>query len=300
MDNRSPQHPSQATVRERRRLLDVAAEAARGAAAIIRERAPSAHAISWHEKRPSDFVSEVDTAAEQAIRRTVAQREHHAVVLGEELSPDATAGAGLLFVVDPLDGTTNFLHGYPEYAVSIAVHLDGEPAAGVVANVAHNVWFTAVAGEGARCDGAAIHVSSLATPSRALVGTGFPFKHHELLPWYARQFDAVMRTTAGIRRAGSAALDLCNVACGRFDAFWELVLAPWDFAAGTLIVREAGGIVTDDTGEPLPLETSSVLAGNPAMHAWLRDALHTAARGEDRPVVPACSPSRDADGRPEV
>ena len=111
------------------------------------------------------------------------------------------------------------------------------------------------------------------TPSHALIGTGFPFKHPELLETYQRQFAGVMRATAGIRRAGAAALDLTDVACGRFDAFWELVLMPWDFAAGLLIVREAGGVVTDGSGGEPPFTASAIVAGNPAMHAWLLDLL---------------------------
>ncbi|HET7584172.1 MAG TPA: inositol monophosphatase family protein [Gemmatimonadaceae bacterium] len=277
-----PHDASQGTVREHTRLLHVARSAARAAAAIIRERAPSVSHIVWQVKRPMDFVSEVDTAAEHAIRDVIAREEPSATVLGEELSPEAGIAHGVAFVVDPLDGTTNFLHGYPEYAVSVAALLDAEPAAAVVVNVPADEWFTAVAGGGAFRNGERVHVSAIADPARALIGTGFPFKQHELLPRYLRQFDAVMRTTAGIRRAGSAALDLCDVASGRFDAFWELVLSPWDFAAGTMIVREAGGVVTDAAGDALPVATSSVLAGNPTMHAWLRDTLRDAARGEER------------------
>jgi myo-inositol-1(or 4)-monophosphatase len=176
-------------------------------------------------------------------------------------------------VADPLDGTANFLHGYPEYAVSIAVARDGELCAGVVINVARGEEFTAVRDGGAFRDGERIKVSSGREPGRALIGTGFPFKNIELLPRYLEQFSLVMRGTAGIRRAGSAALDLSNVACGRFDAFWELVLAPWDVAAGILLVQEAGGIVTQLDGTPPRLVAGSFVAGNPAMHAWLLQTL---------------------------
>jgi myo-inositol-1(or 4)-monophosphatase len=179
-------------------------------------------------------------------------------------------------IADPLDGTTNFLHGYPEYSVSIAIARDGVLCAGVVLNVARGEEFTAVRGGGAFLDGKRIRVSSLREPGRSLIGTGFPFKSIEKLPQYMEQFSLVMRGTAGIRRAGSAALDLSNVACGRFDAFWELVLAPWDVAAGMLMVQEAGGIVTDLDGNPARPVSGAFVAGNPAMHAWLLQTVRRA------------------------
>jgi len=179
------------------------------------------------------------------------------------------SSSGLVVIADPLDGTTNFLHGYPEYAVSIAIARDGALCAGVVLNVARGDAFTAVKDGGAFLNGQPIRVSSLRDPGRALIGTGFPFKTLGMLPQYVAQFSLVMRGTAGIRRAGSAALDLCNVACGNFDAFWELTLAPWDVAAGMLMVQESGGIVTDLEGNPARPVAGALVAGNPAMHAWL-------------------------------
>jgi myo-inositol-1(or 4)-monophosphatase len=146
---------------------------------------------------------------------------------------------------------------------------DGVLCAGVVLNVPHRDEFSAIKGEGAFHNGKRITVSRLREPSRALIGTGFPFKTVDELPAYKAQFDLVARSTAGIRRAGSAALDLCNVACGRFDAFWELTLAPWDIAAGMLMVREAGGIITDLEGNEARPVAGPLVAGNPAMHAWL-------------------------------
>ena len=199
-------------------------------------------------------------------------------ILGEELSPDATLDADTLFVVDPLDGTTNFLHGYPQYAVSIALVIGGTTAAAVVRNVVSGETFSAVLGEGAARDGAPIAVSRISDPSLSLVGTGIPFRTPDQLAPYLRQLEAVARATAGVRRAGSAALDLCDVACGRFEAFWELTLSPWDFAAAALIIREAGGVVTTVGGDALPLGASSVLAGTPSMHAWLRGLLARSAR----------------------
>ena len=197
-------------------------------------------------------------------------------MLGEELTPTALSGKGIVVIADPLDGTTNFLHGYPEYAVSIAVARDGALCAGVVLNVARDEEFTARRGAGAFLNGKRIKVSTLREPGRALIGTGFPFKTLEKLPLYLEQFSLVMRGTAGIRRAGSAALDLSNVACGRFDAFWELVLAPWDVAAGMLMVQEAGGIITDLEGNAPELHAEAFVAGNPAMHAWLLQTVRRA------------------------
>ena len=221
-------------------------------------------------------MSEVDQGAEERIRDIVLARHPGARVIGEELSPDVLADSGLAFIVDPLDGTTNFLHGYPEYAVSIGVAREGQLVSAVVLNVPTGERFTALAGSGAALDGRPIRVSRITDPGRALIGTGFPFKHPDTLPSWQRQFGGVMLATAGVRRAGAAALDLCDVACGRFEAFWELRLAPWDFAAGLLIVREAGGIVTDLVGQPPPLTHSAIVAGNPDMHRWLLETINAA------------------------
>jgi myo-inositol-1(or 4)-monophosphatase len=257
-------------------LLDIALEAARGAARVIRDATAGRETLVWESKGQSDFVSEVDKASEHEITATINRRLPGASVLGEELTPNAVAGKGIVIIADPLDGTTNFLHGYPEYAVSIAVARDGEACAGVVLNVARDEEFTARRGGGAFLNGRRMRVSSLREPARALIGTGFPFKTLEMLPLYVEQFSLVMRGTAGIRRAGSAALDLSNVACGRFDAFWELVLAPWDVAAGLLMVREAGGIISDLDGNPAKLQAGAFVAGNPAMHAWLLQTVRRA------------------------
>jgi myo-inositol-1(or 4)-monophosphatase len=257
-------------------LLDISLEAARRAADVIRGATAERDKLVWQAKGRSDFVSEVDKASEREIVSVIKRRLPEATVLGEELSPTAIAGNGIVVIADPLDGTTNFLHGYPEYSVSIAIACAGELRAGVVLNVARGDEFTASKDRGAFLNGKRVRVSSLREPGRALIGTGFPFKNLEKLPRYLEQFSLVMHGTAGIRRAGSAALDLCNVACGRFDAFWELVLEPWDIAAGILMVREAGGIVSDLDGNPGELRSGSFVAGNPPMHAWLLQTVRRA------------------------
>jgi len=251
-------------------------EAAHAGARVIRDATAQRDKLVWETKGRSDFVSEVDKASERAIGEVIGRRLPTATLLGEELSPDVVASSGVVVIADPLDGTTNFLHGYPEYSVSIAIASNGELCAAVVLNVARAEEFAATRGGGAFMDGKRIHVSNLREPARALIGTGFPFKSLDKLPEYLDQFSLVMRGTAGIRRAGSAALDLSDVACGRFDAFWELVLAPWDVAAGILMVQEAGGIVTDLNGAPPSLKAGSFVAGNPAMHAWLLQTVRRA------------------------
>jgi myo-inositol-1(or 4)-monophosphatase len=259
--------------------MDDMRTAAFQAARLIQGRARDVGALTWESKSPADFVSEVDTSAERLIRSLLEGDDVgpfgvRARVVGEEFSPDAPlTGDGVVFVVDPLDGTTNFLHGYPWYAVSIGAAVDGVLAAGIVVNAATGETFTATLGGGAWRDGERVRVSANAEPSRALVGTGFPFKHIDQLDLYQRQFAAVARHTAGIRRAGAAALDLCDVACGRFDAFWELRLAPWDVAAGILVIREAGGVVTDLEGREARVGSGPIVAGSAAMHPWLLEAL---------------------------
>ncbi len=263
-------------------LLDTAVRATQLAAEIIQSRSAGRAEIHWEEKGRSDFVSDVDRAAEQAIRAVVRDSVPDAQVLGEELSPELGGTSpvahlpGIVFVVDPLDGTTNYLHGYPAYAVSIAVVIDGVLSAAVVHNAVTGDVYTATARAGAYRNGTPIAVSRIATPARSLIGTGFPFSHIPRLDEYLPQFAAVARGSAGIRRAGSAALDLVDVACGRLEGFWELELAPWDIAAGLLLVREAGGIVTDIGGAAAPVARTSIVAGNPPIHAWLLDTLHQA------------------------
>ena len=257
-------------------LLDISLEAARRGADIVRDATAQRDKLVWETKGRSDFVSEVDKASEREIDAVIKRRLPDAIVLGEELSPTAIAGKGIVVIADPLDGTTNFLHGYPEYSVSIAIARNGILCAGAVLNVARDEEFTARKDGGAFMNGRRIRVSNLREPGRALIGTGFPFKNLEKLPNYLDQFSLVMRGSAGVRRAGSAALDLSNVACGRFDAFWELVLAPWDVAAGILMVREAGGIVTDLDGNQAQLNAGSFVAGNPPMHTWLLQTIRRA------------------------
>jgi myo-inositol-1(or 4)-monophosphatase len=252
-----------------RTLLATCVAAAARAAEIIRRGAETRGTLTWENKSATDFVSDVDRDSERAINEIIAGRHPEARVLGEELTPSTDNRSGLVFVADPLDGTTNFLHGYPWYAVSIAALVDGEPVAGAILNAATGELFSATAGGGARRNGQPMSVSAIDDPPRAIVGTGFPFKTPHLLDAYMQSLPVVMRDVAGIRRAGSAALDLADVACGRFDAFWELTLAPWDVAAGILLVREAGGVVTDASGARATVSHTSIVAGNPPMHAWL-------------------------------
>jgi myo-inositol-1(or 4)-monophosphatase len=259
--------------------LQVSISAAREAAEVIRQAADALGDIVWEEKAAADFVTEVDRGAESAVISAIHAEFPGAVIIGEELSPDARSSeSSLTFIVDPLVGTTYFLHGFPHYAVSIGVSFNGIAAAGVVLNVPRGDLFTASHGKGAARNGETITVSHIDSISRSLIGTGFPFKNPDLLDVYARQFTAISRDTSGIRRAGSAALDLADVACGRFDGFWELVLAPWDVAAGIVLIREAGGIVTDLSGAQAIASHGAFVAGNPDVHPWLLETIRTSSR----------------------
>jgi myo-inositol-1(or 4)-monophosphatase len=256
-----------------RQLLAAAQLAADRAAAYLRREEGRLAPAAWSEKGRADFVTEVDRESERLIAETLVEAAPGSVVVGEELTPDRVS-SGLCWVVDPLDGTTNYLHRFPYYAVSIAALVEGEPVAGLVHHVPPGIRYHAVRGGGAFQDGTPIHVSRVTDPRHALIGTGFPFKYVDQLPRYQAQFAAVLSSAAGLRRPGSAALDLCDVAAGRFDGFWELVLAPWDVAAGTLIVREAGGLVTGLDGDPHVIRHGSIVAGNPVIHAWLLELLN--------------------------
>jgi len=246
--------------------------AATAAGSYLRSVRPSADPRHWTAKGNRDFVTEVDRTAERMISEALLTAEPGARVVGEELSPSVITD-GLVWIVDPLDGTTNFLHDFPHYAVSIAAALDGVLQAGVVLQVPRNESFSASRGGGSWLGDQRLSVSSIREPEFALIGTGFPFRDISRLEEYQRQFGRVASGTSGIRRPGAAALDLADVAAGRFDGFWEQRLSAWDIAAGTLLIREAGGIVTDLSGRDIGIEHTGVVAGNPAIHAWLLETL---------------------------
>jgi len=258
-------------VREYNDLVKLAERAALRAGDYLRGASrPAVH--MWTEKAQHDFATEVDRAAEGLIAETIMREIPESVIVGEELSPRRPARGEVVWIVDPLDGTTNFLHGYPQFAVSIACVLDGKLAAGVVHDVCRKSSYVATRGGGAFQDGTRLSVSPVTDPRFALIGTGFPFRALEKLHVYLAQFAAVTGAASGIRRAGSAALDLADLASGRLDAFWELQLSPWDIAAGTLLIREAGGLVTRPDGASDVLagdDDGSIVAGNAALHKWL-------------------------------
>ena len=255
-------------------LLHLARAAAVAAGDYLRQVQPPDDPSRWTLKGSRDFVTEVDRTAEQLIAGILLAEDPSARMVGEELSPDLVTN-GLVWIVDPLDGTTNFLHGFPSYAVSIAAALDGVLQASAVLHVPRNESYFASRGGGAWLGGRRLAVSSITDPEFALIGTGFPFRDLSGLAEYQRQFGLVARATSGIRRPGAAAIDLADVAAGRFDGFWEQHLSGWDIAAGTLLIREAGGIVTDLSGRTVEIEHTSVVAGNPAIHAWLVEILQS-------------------------
>jgi myo-inositol-1(or 4)-monophosphatase len=253
-------------------LLHLAKSAAEAAAGYLRGVERPTDPSAWGRKGGRDFVTEVDRAAERIIADILLAAEPGSRIVGVELSPEVVR-TGLVWIVDPLDGTTNFLHDFPAYAVSVAAAVDGELHAGAVVQVPRQEVYAASKGGGAWLGDRRLAVSTISDPAFALVGTGFPFKDTSRLDLYQAQFARVAAQTSGIRRPGSAALDLAAVAAGRFDAFWEQQLSAWDIAAGILLVREAGGVVTDFSGRHVGVEHTPLCAGNPALHAWLLDTV---------------------------
>ncbi|MEP6764919.1 MAG: inositol monophosphatase [Gemmatimonadaceae bacterium] len=258
---------------DRARLLAVATEAAAIAAAFIAEQSSNRDNIEWQSKSPTDFVSAVDIGAEQRIQECFRKHLPELTVIGEELGPTGNTQSGLVAVVDPLDGTTNFLHGYPAYCVSICVAVDGVAQAACVHDVARGGVYTATLRGGAFVDGVPLKVSRISDPARALIGTGFPFKDPAHIAPFQKQTAALMPVTSGLRRAGAAALDLADVARGRFEGFWELELMPWDMAASTLLIREAGGRVTRLDGSEATIGRGPLVASNGHLHDWLLEKL---------------------------
>ena len=246
-------------------MINIALRAARKAGENIVRASDDLERFEIKTKGVNNFVSEVDIAAEQEIiyHLTKAFPEH--AILGEETGLTGPEDAEYRWIIDPLDGTTNFIRGIPHYAISIACMHKGRAEHAVVLDPVRREEFTASRGRGAQLNGRRIRVSALGSLEGALLGTGIPFKQHcdDKLAPYCESVEILAAQCAGIRRAGAASLDLAYVAAGRLDAFWEIGLAPWDLAAGALLIREAGGLVTDINGTDNFMESGNIVCGNP-------------------------------------
>ena len=246
-------------------MLNIAVRAARSAGNLIMRYLPRLETLTVTTKQPHDFVTEVDRMAEEEIIYILHKAYPDHSIQGEE-GGAYTGQSAYTWIIDPLDGTTNFLHGYPQFSVSIALTRDGELDQAVVYDPVNNELFTASRGVGAQFENKRIRVSRQIKLDDALLGTGFPIRDQHHLDTYLQTFKALFTDTAGIRRAGSAALDLAYVACGRLDGFWEIGLSPWDMAAGVLLVKEAGGFVTDFGGGDQYMTTGNIVAGTPKVN----------------------------------
>lgn len=247
--------------------LNIAIKAARRAGQVINRAAQDIDRLTVTRKGHADFVSEVDRTAEATIIDILRDSYPDHAFLGEE--GGAIGASEFQWIIDPLDGTTNFLHGFPMYAVSIALLHKGVITQGVVYDPLHNDLFTATRGSGAYLNDHRIRVSQQTRMEDALIGSGFPFSNMEHQARYLRMFAQVMARTAGIRRPSSAALDLAYTAAGRYDGFWEMGLKSWDMAAGVLLVQEAGGLVSDLEGNDQYLSSGHIVAGTPKIFTQL-------------------------------
>ena len=249
-------------------LQNVAIMAARRAGSVLLRRMNKLDTLKVEKKGHNDFVSDVDRAAEAAIIDVIHKHYPDHAILAEESG--ASGESDTVWIIDPLDGTTNYLHGFPQFCVSIAVQVKGRVEHAAVYDPLRQELFTASRGAGALLDDRRIRVSGRKEMEHALIGTGFPFRQtDEDMSPYLGMLGKVVRNTAGVRRAGAAALDLCYVAAGRLDGFWEKGLKSWDLAAGALIIREAGGIVSGLDGSEDFLESGHILCGTPKVYAGL-------------------------------
>jgi myo-inositol-1(or 4)-monophosphatase len=252
----------------------VAREAALKAGKILRENINGVRQISY--KGDINLVTEMDTRSERTIVGTLTAAFPGHGVLAEEETVRRN-NSGFLWIIDPLDGTTNYAHGYPCFSVSIALQHQGQVAVGVVYDPMRDELFSAIRGKGAHLNGRPVRVSSLDTLIKSLLATGFPYDRKESGENNMNYFHALLMASQEVRRDGSAALDLCAVAAGRFDGFWELKLKPWDVAAGSLIVQEAGGMISDLAGNPAALDAGEILASNGRIHQQMLEVLRRAA-----------------------
>lgn len=251
--------------------LNIAVKAARRAGSLINRASLDIDLLKVQTKQPNEFVTEVDRASEAAIIEVIRDAYPEHAILAEESG--SLGESAHQWIIDPLDGTTNFIHGFPQYAISIAYAHEGVVQHGVVFDPNRNELFTASRGAGAFLNDRRIRTSKRIRLADALVGTGFPYRVFEHADAYLAIFRDLTEKTAGLRRPGAASLDLAYVACGRFDGFFELGLAPWDFAAAALMVQEAGGLVSDFAGETDYFNTGNIVAGPPKIFAQLMQVI---------------------------
>ena len=255
-------------------MINVAVKAARAAGSIINRAALDIESVRISQKKANDFVTEVDHAAEQAIIETLTTAyPGHGIWAEESGREHGAQDSEFVWIIDPLDGTTNFIHGLPVYCVSIALAVKGKVEQAVIYDPTRNDLFTATKGRGAFLNDRRLRVSKRTELKQALVSTGFPFRPGDNFNQYLQMMGDVMQRTAGLRRPGSAALDLAYVAAGYTEGFFEKGLQPWDVAAGSLLVTEAGGLVGNFTGEADYLEQEECLAGNPKVYGQLVNIL---------------------------
>ncbi len=261
------------------RYLSVAVDAAHAGGRILRKNLGILKRADVMEKGRFDWVTSIDHASEKAIIRVIKKSFPTHTIKAEESAPKAQAAAEQ-WIIDPLDGTVNFIHSFPMFCVSIALMREGKLEVGVIYDPVRKELFTTRRGHGARLNGRRIRVDGRPTLKGALLATGFPFRAQDQLDPYLESFRRILLKTGSIRRAGSAALDLAYTACGRFTGFWEMGLSPWDMAAGVLLVQEAGGKVSDFFGKNSYLESGHVLVANPAIHRKLIGVLAPIFRGK--------------------
>lgn len=260
-------------------MVNIAVRAARSAGSIITRNIDRLDRIKVEEKGRYDFVTDIDHHAEEVIIDTLRRAYPQHTILAEETGTHGQGGAEkaeYTWIIDPLDGTANFLHGYPQVGISIALQRRGQLEAGVIYDPLRQELFTASRGNGAQLDGRRIRVTQRRGLQGSLIGTGFPFKQPKLMERYLRMFTAVAGQAEDMRRAGSAALDLAYVAAGRLDGFFELGLKAWDIAAGALLITEAGGTVTDLDGEHDYLTNGNIVAGSSKVHNGLLQTISNA------------------------
>ncbi|MBA3598378.1 MAG: inositol monophosphatase [Methylibium sp.] len=255
-------------------MLNVAVKAARSAGSIINRASLDLDRVTVTSKSHNDFVTEVDQAAEKIIIETLlAAYPGHGILAEESGRTHGAKDSEYLWIIDPLDGTTNFIHGFPVYAVSIALAVRGQVQQAVVYDPSRNDLFFASKGRGAFLNDKRLRVSKRTRLLESLIGTGFPFRKGDNFKRYVKMFEEVMQHCAGLRRPGAAALDLCYVAAGWYDGFFETGLSPWDIAAGSLIITEAGGLIGNFTGDADYLYQREIVAGNPKIYGQLVNIL---------------------------